>query len=129
LGDAAVVITRYFGGTKLGTGGLVRAYGTAVREVLDRAERAVKLPTDVLSVTAPYALFERLDRLVSAHRGQVVGRDFGVDVKVVARFPSHSVSDFERALSEMSNGQLRADVIASGEVSIVPLSQAPGSLA
>ena len=40
LGDVAVVVTRYFGGTKLGTGGLVRAYGDAVREVLAVLETA-----------------------------------------------------------------------------------------
>ena len=45
LGDAAVVITRYFGGTKLGTGGLVRAYSDAVRAVLAILPRAIKVPT------------------------------------------------------------------------------------
>jgi uncharacterized YigZ family protein len=47
LGDVVVVVTRYFGGTKLGTGGLVRAYSDAVRsvlEVLPRAERCPPIP-------------------------------------------------------------------------------------
>ena len=57
LGDVAVVVTRYFGGTKLGTGGLVRAYGDAVRAVLDVLPRAAKVPTHTVSIVAPYSLF------------------------------------------------------------------------
>ena len=54
LGDAAVVVTRYFGGTKLGTGGLVRAYGDAVRAVLEIAPRAEKVPTHTVMFGLPY---------------------------------------------------------------------------
>jgi len=48
LGDVVVVVTRYFGGTRLGTGGLVRAYSDAVREVLDILPRAERVPTHTL---------------------------------------------------------------------------------
>ena len=51
LGNVVVVVTRYFGGTKLGTGGLVRAYGEAVRAVLSVLPRAVQV-SDVLRETA-----------------------------------------------------------------------------
>ena len=60
LGDVAVVVTRYFGGTKLGTGGLVRAYGDAVKEVLAALPRAEKVATVTVMVEAPYTLLERL---------------------------------------------------------------------
>ena len=127
LGDAAVVVTRYFGGTKLGTGGLVRAYGAAVREVLDHAERAVKVSTDVLSMTAPYGFFERLRRLVEAHRGQILDQEFAAEVTMMARVPCHCVLAFQSELGEMSNGRLQAEVVTQNEVSIVPLDQARGS--
>ncbi|MCJ7700323.1 MAG: YigZ family protein, partial [Anaerolineales bacterium] len=55
MGDAAVVVTRYFGGTKLGKGGLVRAYGDAVRQVLKIAPLAKKVPTQTLMFALPYA--------------------------------------------------------------------------
>ncbi|MEJ2487935.1 MAG: YigZ family protein, partial [Anaerolineales bacterium] len=54
LGDIAVVITRYFGGTKLGTGGLVRAYSDSMRAVLDKIIRAEKLSTVIAEFTVPY---------------------------------------------------------------------------
>ena len=69
LGDVAVVITRYFGGTKLGTGGLVRAYSDAVRSVIDAVPRAEKVPTHTVMLDLPYRLFERLRLLVPAHSG------------------------------------------------------------
>jgi len=59
LGDVAVVVTRYFGGTKLGTGGLVKAYGDAVREVLKLVRRAVKIPTVTAGLEMPYPYTRR----------------------------------------------------------------------
>src|SRR5512133_3503069 len=57
LGDVVVVITRYFGGTKLGTGGLVRAYSDAVREVLAVTPHAEKVPTHTVMAVVPYNWF------------------------------------------------------------------------
>jgi uncharacterized YigZ family protein len=56
LGDVVVVITRYFGGTKLGTGGLVRAYSDSVRAVLEKVERSARVMTDTVMVAFPYPI-------------------------------------------------------------------------
>jgi len=126
LGDVAVVVTRYFGGTKLGTGGLVRAYGNAVREVLRAVRRAVKVPTDVLHMSVPYSLFEQVCLLVKRHRGQVEEQAFAAEVSLTARFPSERVAGFCGALRELSNGQITASTVRENEVSIVRLSTMGG---
>lgn len=69
LGDIAVVVTRYFGGTKLGTGGLVRAYTDAVKTVLAVLPLAMKIPTHLVMTSLPYKYFERARMLA-----QQIGR-------------------------------------------------------
>jgi uncharacterized YigZ family protein len=121
LGDVAVIVTRYFGGTKLGTGGLVRAYGDAVREVLAVLPRAVKVATHVVQVVTPYSGFERLRRLIAAHGGEVLNEDFATEVAVRARFAVDRFSAFETALQETFNGALQAQIVVRDEIAIVPV--------
>ncbi len=121
LGDVAVVVTRYFGGTKLGTGGLVRAYGDAVREVLAVLPRAEKVATHTVMVAVPYSLFERVRLTIGAHHGQVLDEDFAGDVTVTARFAVEHFPAFQVALQELSNGQLGAEVVQTDESTIMPI--------
>lgn len=121
LGDVAVVVTRYFGGTKLGTGGLVRAYGDAVREVLAILPRAAKVPTHTVVVVTPYPDFERVRRLVDAHHGQILNEDFAAEVTVTARFAAEHLPPFQDALQEMSKGTLGAKIVQTDEATIMPL--------
>jgi uncharacterized YigZ family protein len=121
LGDVAVVVTRYFGGTKLGTGGLVRAYGDAVRAVLSVLPRAVKAPTHTVVVVTPYNLFERIRLLVAAHHGAIQNEDFAAEVTVTAQFTVECFSTFQAALREMSGGTVEAQVIETNEATIMPI--------
>ncbi len=121
LGDAVLVITRYFGGTKLGAGGLVRAYADAAREALAHVPLAEKVPTQTLMLAAPYALFEQVRLLVAAHHGQILDEEFAADVTLSARFAREHVAPFQAALLELSNGALQAEVVASDEATIMPV--------
>ena len=123
LGDAAVVVTRYFGGTKLGTGGLVRAYGDAVREVLAALPRAVKVPTHTVVVVMPYNIFEQVRRLVAARQGQVLDEEFAAEVTVTARLPQEHLAGFQDGLRELSRGKIEATVIKTNEATIMPIAQ------
>jgi len=121
LGDVAVVVTRYFGGTKLGTGGLVRAYGDAVREVLAVLPRAVRASTHTVFFEVPYALFDRVCLLVEAHHGEITERDFTVQVGVMARFATVRYPAFADALRELSHGTVEAEIVETDDAAIVPL--------
>ncbi|MGD8969578.1 MAG: YigZ family protein [Anaerolineae bacterium] len=121
LGDVAVVVTRYFGGTKLGTGGLVRAYGDAVREVLSVLPRAVKVATHTVRIDTPYSLLEQIRRLVGVHQGQMLDETFAGQVTMTMRLPQDRLPDLQSALQELSRGRIQAKVTKSSESTIVPL--------
>lgn len=121
LGDAAVVVTRYFGGTKLGTGGLVRAYSDAVRAVLAVLPRAVRVPTHTVAIATPYSYFERVRLLVAAHGGHILDEEFAAQVTVTARLAVQRFAPFHAALQEISGGTLQAEVIETDETTIMPV--------
>ena len=121
MGDAVVVVTRYFGGTKLGTGGLVRAYGDAVRAVIEVVPRAEKVPTHTAMLSVPYSLFEQVRLLVTAHGGQVIEESFAADVTLTTRFRIEQFPGFQEALSDLSHGKVDAIIVESNLDTIMPV--------
>lgn len=121
LGDVVVVITRYFGGTKLGTGGLVRAYGDAVREVLKVTPLAVKIPTLTVQLTLPYALFEHVMLLVEKHDGLVQSKEFAAEVNLHIQFKEDDYPAFESALNALSQARITPQVLSRNPETIFPI--------
>jgi uncharacterized YigZ family protein len=120
LGDVVVVVTRYFGGTKLGTGGLVRAYTDATKAVLEVLPRAEKIPTHTVMFSLPYTFFEQARLLVAEYRGQILDEEFAADVTITARFIVERYEDFQVGLSELTRGTVEALIIETNPETIMP---------
>jgi uncharacterized YigZ family protein len=119
LGDAALVITRYFGGTLLGTGGLVKAYTESAQMVVNAVGRGQLVLTHMALLAIPYNLLERVRLLAARQRGQILGEDFAADITLTLQFPVDSFDAFQSDLRELSAGKLQAEVIETKEM-IVP---------
>jgi uncharacterized YigZ family protein len=121
LGDVAVVITRYFGGTLLGTGGLVKAYTESTQLVVNAVGRGRRVPVHVALLAIPYNLLERVRLMAGRHSGEVLGEDFAEDITMTLQFPVESFEGFQSELQELSAGKLKAEVIETKETIVSSL--------
>ena len=114
LADVCCVVTRYFGGTLLGPGGLVRAYTAATQAAVSSAEKddAIVEMTLVTPVTVqlPYALYDRVTRLVADAGGRVADSLFAEDVQLSVIFRSGDEGRFVASVRELANGEDLAHV-------------------
>jgi uncharacterized YigZ family protein len=111
LGDLVVVVTRYFGGTKLGTGGLVRAYGGLAGRAIDTLEVVEKVRTRRIDLeTVHYSHYGPLRGIIDAHGGQVIDEEFGEDVWMRIAVPLDRLKPFARAVRDATAGAIKIDV-------------------
>jgi len=109
LANVCCVATRYFGGTLLGPGGLVRAYEAATREAVTAAEAdgllvTMTLVTNVTCVI-PYAAYDRVVRLVADCDGKIKDSIFAQDVQLNCAFLSGGEERFVAAMCDLANGE------------------------
>ena len=108
LVNVCCVVTRYFGGTLLGAGGLVRAYSRAAKMALDEAGIDCMRQWNLLLLECPYPLFERVRNLIGSCGGSVTENEFGAEVLIQALVPVEETGKFELQLSELSSGSMEA---------------------
>lgn len=106
----AVVVTRYFGGTLLGAGGLVRAYGSAARDGLCAAGIARVMPMLKVSFTVDYAMLGKIQNYLAGRGYTVAGIDYAERVTVHALVPARAVEPFHAALTDLLSGQYSPDI-------------------
>jgi uncharacterized YigZ family protein len=104
VGDVAVVVTRYFGGVKLGRGGLARAYGGAVLRALAETKRGEHVTRVAVEAIVPYAAVSLARRLFEAHEARVEGETFSQDATFALTVPAHRLAELEAALRDATAG-------------------------
>ena len=106
--DCVVVVTRYFGGTLLGAGGLVRAYSASAKAAIDAAGEREMILCSACTLACSYTLYGKLPALIAKHGGCVDSSDFADDVKLSFHLPTDRLAAFNKALSEESSGRIQA---------------------
>ena len=109
--DCVVVVTRYFGGTLLGTGGLTRAYGQSASAAIEAAGIVTMAPCRVLRVACDYGFYGALQRLLPAFGGTVLDTQFAGETTVTLRLLARDAQAFSAQLAEKSNGRVRAVLV------------------
>ncbi len=102
--QVVVVGTRYFGGVKLGTGGLVRAYGGVAREALKVLPTLVCRLYQLATITADYTLYGSIKYLLPQHDVRVMDERFSDAVELDIAVPFDGVASVGSILRELSNG-------------------------
>ncbi|MBR6650215.1 MAG: YigZ family protein [Clostridia bacterium] len=113
--DMVVVVTRYFGGTLLGAGGLVRAYSASAKAALDAAGFAYMENYTIFSLTTNYSDYQRLADKLPKMGAVIDDTDFGGDVTLTIAIESTRKSEIAPVVSEITNGKGVLDIIGVEE--------------
>ncbi len=105
VGDIVAVVTRWYGGTKLGTGGLVKAYSGAVQSALRDMPRTMRITYAFLDVRVSYASVSALQLLWPLYEVEVLADTYGADVRFSLRYPIAGDAVLRQAIRDVTRGQ------------------------
>ena len=100
-----VLIIRYFGGTLLGTGGLVKAYGDSTKLVLDGIKTEELVEKSSFSLTIGYEMYESTKRLLASVAADSIREDFGTEISITGTIPVSNKDTLASQISDLSNGK------------------------
>lgn len=106
LSDVVVVVTRYYGGTNLGKGGLIRAYGGCAAGLLERAPTVTRPALVAFEVAHDYDLTGAVDGVLAAHDAITTAADYGVGAVRRVALPVGSADAFPDAVREATAGRV-----------------------
>lgn len=111
--NTVIVVTRYFGGVKLGAGGLLRAYGDAAKLVLDASQpREIRRMAEIEAIV-PHGLLALFENHAAREKGEILDRKFGEHVAVRLRLPAEALASFRTFHAGLVGGKY--DITLLGE--------------
>ncbi len=122
--DTVAVVTRYYGGIKLGAGGLVRAYGKAVSETLDEVGTVLRVQHTTVHITVDHQAAGKLDNELRSTGYRVANVEYGSTVRMTVLVPAPATEPFEQWLAEHTAGQAAIE-LGDAVLLDVPEPQAP----
>lgn len=118
LEKVAVVVTRYFGGTLLGAGGLIRAYSKSAKAGVDAAGIVTMKPFVSLGVTVPYPLLGKVERELLNRELPIEDKEFTDRVKLTVLCEASEVESLKEALTAWTNAQAEAETLGSAYAAV-----------
>ncbi len=116
--DVITVVTRYFGGTLLGTGGLVHAYGTVASECLKNAGIITRVLCDSVLAKVDYTLLGKVQYLVSSKGYCLEKTDYADDVEITVNLRKDETENFKKELAEISAGKATFKILCEKYIDI-----------
>jgi len=110
LSNVLVVVTRYYGGTNLGTGGLIKAYTEAAKAVSETAAREIIEIKDTVSFAYDYSMTNLVMNLINKYGASVSSEDFADRPVMKIKLNRGYVKDFKDEMLERSNGTIRTEI-------------------
>ncbi|KJV06943.1 YigZ family protein [Methylocucumis oryzae] len=103
LMNALLIVVRYFGGIKLGAGGLTRAYGNTARKVLEQAELMPFIEWLTLSMTLAYERLQQLEYTLKTLDGKILEQEFSGHIRLQVQLPKPSLAQFNTRFADAIN--------------------------
>lgn len=104
VGNALAVVVRYFGGVKLGAGGLVRAYSSAVSNAVNSSTLAQVIPSQQLRIHVDFAREARVRHIITQYQGVILDVSYADQVSLQMSLPVSQITDFTRQVINETAG-------------------------
>ena len=111
IGEVTVVVTRYFGGILLGTGGLVKAYQSSVKMALEGVSTRVRTKTKRIKFSVEHRFVNQVLRKIEAINGRILEKNFDMDADFDVEIPEDLAETFAKELEELTRGALLIEFV------------------
>ncbi|MDP2536037.1 YigZ family protein [Alteromonas stellipolaris] len=102
VGDVMIIVTRYFGGIKLGAGGLVRAYSTSAQQAMEQLPTREEVRLYDISIDIDFKHEQFVRHLCEQFSGKIVSCDYAQHVTVNVQLPNHAIDEFKEKTAAMA---------------------------